>query len=318
MKRDLQQEGYSKAIDIWSIGCITATLLTNDLIFPYYDDMHGRANTALSTSQAENSWDINIVDHGERWSTIGRKAKAFVRGCLVLDESQRLTAKQALLDRWFTNKHYSAEMEAVYERAIQDWKPQTKSGNIVQFIDTTDVVPASSRPDHVERLAEEVKSRHFQNLPPPMPMMSAFALPNSRLAPQKRNRTPLPGIFEEFEADRVEVPASPSVTQLHNLFASPLHLPDLTQFSGATANEAMARFSIEDFAPPQTQLTIRQRLPNSLGDFNNSLTQSQLTLDDHSIPSFTIRDSVLDVDEGHFDSESLQTFQVPSAHAHPR
>ena len=305
MKRGLQQEGYSKAVDIWSIGCITATLLTGTLIFPHEEAANEYARST-SMGGGEHRWNLSIMDHGSEWLNIGRKAKSFIRDCLVLDESQRLTAKQALLHLWFTNKHYAADMEAAYERAIQDWKPRAKTDKLIEFIDTTHVVPVASRPEHVERLVDEVKSRHFQHMPPPATMMSEFRQSNTMTQPN-RIRTPLPAIGEDTSSDGIEVPATPSITQLHNLLATSLPDPGLTQFPMTSTNEPRRRFSIEDFAPPETQLSDPMSANSSI-TIIDSPTQSQWILDGLSLPILSNNNGwspVVNNVGGHADSADL-------------
>ncbi|KAK0936146.1 hypothetical protein LTR29_012244 [Friedmanniomyces endolithicus] len=150
------REGYGKAIDLWSVGCVAGLVLTGELL-PLHDD--GRS-TAPSQAQASTArWDLSFIDTAAAWQDVSRKAKAFVRGCLNIDEDERLNAEQALQHRWFTHKHYAAELEAAYRRAIQGWKPRTVKGSLVEFIDTSDII-VSDPPD--TRNAEETKSRHFQ------------------------------------------------------------------------------------------------------------------------------------------------------------
>ena len=228
------------------------------------------------------------MDTGEAWVNVGRKAKSLIRGCLVLDESQRLTAKQALLHPWFTNKHYAGDIEAAYQRAIQDWTPRERDANLVQFIDTTDAVPATARPEHVERLAEEVKSRHFQTT---APTAFTFFKTGAGVPQPKRARTPLPAISEEAEQDIIEVPASPRLPEHGCLFASPARVADTTHLPNEETQESLRRLPLEDFTLPCSQLTIIDpQLLASQQVGNDSVTQSQSTLDDSSPASLTPAD----------------------------
>ncbi|KAK1813110.1 hypothetical protein LTR12_012495 [Friedmanniomyces endolithicus] len=149
-------EGYGKAVDLWSVGCVAGLVLTGELL-PLHDD--GRS-TAPSQAQASTArWDLSFIDTAAAWRDISRKAKAFVRGCLNIDEDERLNAEQALQHQWFTHKHYAADLEAAYGRAVQDWMPRTVKGSLVEFIDTSDIIV----PDPQDtRDTEEAKSRHFQ------------------------------------------------------------------------------------------------------------------------------------------------------------
>ena len=326
MQDTLRANGYSKAIDIWSIGCITATLLTNDMIFhdiPYDDD--GVRCPDFSADGSAKQWDLSIIDHGPAWTTIGRKAKSFVRGCLVLDENQRLTAKQALLHPWFTNKHYAADLEAAYQRAIQDWRPKIASDNLIEFVNTTDALPANSRPEHIQRLADQVKSHHFEVLPPSMPNMLTFFQPNTLALPQKRARTPLPAISDDAEAETVQVSASPALSRCSTLHASPVRVTDSAQRHMKNTNTR--RLSIEDFAPPWTQAAFPPPTSVDPQETNDSLTQSQLMLDEPPSMNLTLQETKDDIADGRrvrfadtriCDTASLDVFGAPAAHAYPR
>ncbi|KAF2212005.1 hypothetical protein CERZMDRAFT_42444, partial [Cercospora zeae-maydis SCOH1-5] len=103
----LQVRGhYSKAIDIWSVGCVACALLAHDVLFP--DDGH---DTIRDLSKEDYDKRMEEFNSGEQWEHIGRRAKEFIRGCLEIDEEHRLTATQALDCEWFTHRHYRAEMD---------------------------------------------------------------------------------------------------------------------------------------------------------------------------------------------------------------
>ena len=280
MKRNLQEKGYSKAIDIWSIGCITATLLTNDMIFPHQANEYAVCQDETMSESSSGRWDLSIMDRGEAWIKVGRKARSFVRGCLLLDEGQRLTATDALLHPWFTNKHYAADIEAAYQRAIQDWTPRRKGGHLIEFIDTTDAMPATSelRPIH-----EETRSHHFQTAPPVAPMASSLFKAPAGMSQQKRVRTPLPAINEEVDRGVVQVSASPRSMQHENLCAETrLKSDGSTQLLAQESQDAIPQLSAESLEAPCFQSHIESPLLEMQGDANDSLTQSQVMLDELS------------------------------------
>ena len=252
MKKELRKEGYSKAIDIWSIGCIAALLLTNEHIFPPGADELDKKHAAHTNPAIPHHRDLGIMDYGEAWRTVGRKAKSFIRGCLVLDESERLTAKQALLHPWFTNKHYAADIEAAYRRAIQDWTPREKSDDLIEIMDTRDVAPAASMPAAVKNLAGEVKSHHFQIMPPDMPNCPAFTNSTFGLAQQPRARTLLPAIDDDLDEETI-VPESPHLTQNDNTFTSPIDVALPTQCLVNKWSGSMGPPGFQDLALPSSQ-----------------------------------------------------------------
>lgn len=147
MQQDLQDgSGYSKAIDMWSIGAVTAMLLTNQPIFP-----DGRELVSGMTTLSQFSSHLQVIDGGsEIWQRVGRRAKAFLKGCLTTHEEDRLTASEGLKHKWFTHPRYHAEFDAAYQRAIQDWKPRAEDPGLVEDIDTSDIP-----------IEHETRSRHF-------------------------------------------------------------------------------------------------------------------------------------------------------------
>lgn len=234
-------------------------------------DREGNLHPDLDTAAILALYDVSIIDHGEAWACISSKAKSFVRACLVLNESQRLPASQALLHKWFTSRHYAVEIEAAYQRAIQDWKPRTQSGNLIEDVDTTDAFPTDHSPKYAERIAKEVKSHYFDG-----PLRSMQKFPT---IPSKHVRTPLPAVSEDIEANAIEVPRSP--TQVHDsiLIASPTRVLDSTQRSRRADKNGTRRLSIEDLAPPLTQPPALPPMSFLTQEVNDSPTQSQYMLD---------------------------------------
>lgn len=287
LKRDLQKEtGYSKAIDMWSIGCIAATLLTNDLIFSDNGHNHAVANNEAGAQSMDERWGLGILDTSTIWQGISRKAKSFVRGCLNVDETARLTAKQALLHTWFTNKHYAAEIEAAYQRAIHDWKPRGKSGSLVEFIDTMDAVPLAERPGHVKRLVEETKSRHFPLHIGAKPPPNAFDPNQVYHPPPKQRHTPLPAIAEESEGDVVRTPSADDIVKQEALYVSSTCIPNSPLGKSHAARHSFEQLSIDNYAPIDTQAFLSETLPPPPPDWTDSVAQSQSMLDELSPPKY--------------------------------
>ena len=206
INRELRDKGYSKAIDIWSIGCLTATVLTNDLIFANETTESLRDLADPNGEGSSQRWNLTIIDRGPAWTSISRKAKSFIRGCLILDESERLTAKQALSHQWFTNRHYAEDLEAAYKRAIQAWSPRSYDGNLVEVIDTSDAVhKATAVSGHSTAETEMVKSQYFESLPPP-PKPSLFFKSAAAMSQHYAyNQPALTTQFEDNERETVPV-----------------------------------------------------------------------------------------------------------------
>ena len=269
LRQDLHKQGYSKAVDIWSIGCIAGLLLTSELLFPDAPD------EIDADESVPDLWDVSAIDNSNMWRTVGRKAKSFVKGCLELDEVKRLTAKQALIHPWFTNKHYAMEIEAAYERAIRDWRPREQPTNIVEIIDTSNVGRASTK------VAPGSSSHYFQGMPPPSTGLASFRTIAGQIQhPQETTQAAAHGGM--YNAAFAKVPALPKAAMHDFTFASPFRPTDITPLQHQPEIEVHERFSIEDFAPPLTQsfpALSASDVPTRIPD---SLTQSYSMLDEHS------------------------------------
>ncbi|PLB53663.1 Pkinase-domain-containing protein [Aspergillus steynii IBT 23096] len=116
-------QGYTKAVDLWSLGCVTFVLLTGDI--PFKDDFTGtsRLEVAQTTGLGQLEADFQRNHTGER-------AADFVRRLLVLNEMERMDVKQALGHDWFSNPAHKAEFDALYLRSIKNWKPRERNGEL--------------------------------------------------------------------------------------------------------------------------------------------------------------------------------------------
>ena len=140
--------GYSQAVDIWSVGCVTCTILSADVLFEPEN-----LRTGLSIEDYDRC--MERIDSGRDWILIHRRAKDFIKGCIDLDEETRLTATEALASEWFRHPNYRDDMDAAYKRAIADWKPKGHSeDDLIKHISTK----------YVEKpKAETVHSQYFDS-----------------------------------------------------------------------------------------------------------------------------------------------------------
>ncbi|PNS15366.1 hypothetical protein CAC42_625 [Sphaceloma murrayae] len=170
---DPSGDGYTSAVDLWSIGAITALLFTNQTInslFPrvsnasdssrQQDYLESSANIGgtildfddhlltqipasspperlrsaslpgenlhMSSASASTAfYDLTSIDDGQHevWGRISSSPKDFIKQLLVHDEVKRMNAEEALNHRWLTKRYYKDILDAVYCRAIKDWKP---------------------------------------------------------------------------------------------------------------------------------------------------------------------------------------------------
>lgn len=153
--------GYSRSVDMWSIGTIAALLLTGNSIFAGdQDDNDWESRQSKLRAAAE--CDLSVIDRNEGpWIHVGRRGKAFIKALLVLDESIRLTAKAALKHRWIDNPVYSVELNSIYKDVTASWKPRAPRSDLVRFIDTSHIESSTTfAPSQIES-TNLVQSRHF-------------------------------------------------------------------------------------------------------------------------------------------------------------
>ncbi|KAK5008395.1 hypothetical protein LTR28_004039 [Elasticomyces elasticus] len=184
-------QGYSKAVDMWSIGCITAALVTGDVIFTDKTDPKYDTDPSAVILNLAARCDLAIVDAGGSWEGIGHRAKDFVKRLLVLDEAKRMDVKQALEHPWFTNKYHAVEFEALYHRAIKNWKPRRKIFNVIEQINTSHLGQPAMDSELAEPGNHATRSRYFAPARPSLP-----AFPHLTASPITRMPTTLPLIAE--------------------------------------------------------------------------------------------------------------------------
>ena len=283
MKRTLPSKGYSKAIDMWSVGCVAATLLTSELVCPQDD---ADVEYATSSEPIHEKWNVNDLDERPLWAGISRKAKDFVKRCLAPEESMRMTASEALSSGWLTNKHYQKELQAVYDLSIADWKPRKQTGDLIMFLDTTAEVARSSLTGEV--LSGEVTSKHFQKasapvaMPPPAPRKAHPSVAATHQPPA------LPAMSRAAKASSQAAQSSPPQAYDPFSFASPVKATNFQSSFTPYINQGTAPLSIYNYLPPQTQSQYQTAPPLSLhghGHPSSCFGATQVRTTQDKIPS---------------------------------
>ena len=108
------------AADMWSIGIISALLLSGEFIFENPWNGYG-SPAAILNAAAE--CDLANLDHSPPWQTVNNLAKDFVRKLLILDEKVRLDVEQALEHGWFTDSKRRKCIQQQYEDVTRGWMP---------------------------------------------------------------------------------------------------------------------------------------------------------------------------------------------------
>ncbi|KAF2488710.1 kinase-like protein [Lophium mytilinum] len=192
-----RDQGYSASVDMWSVGCIVAVLLTGQNVFAGSEN-----DNRTGIVQLLSECNLSILDSGEVWKHVGHRPKDFIRKLLVLHEDRRMTATQALAHPWFTNEHHAAAFDALYENTIRDWQPPRKVFKMV------------------ERLVPEITS-HLGDNGLPKTFLPSSSSPNSQTISQgRRANTPLPTITEEHEMEHQGSSVSARLSSHPSVFAS--------------------------------------------------------------------------------------------------
>lgn len=188
-KAIIAKQGYSKSVDMWSIGSITVALLAG----PDFEQCRQEIVSTLA-SQC-NLGILNDEDH-EIWGNVGYWPRDFIKNLLVLHEESRITATKALSHPWFSNKYYGDALDALYERSILDWKPRRKVFRLVECISESFLDPAANGLTG-EKFSQEKISHYFPQSPQPIPAHDMQENFDSSLP--RRANTQLSCIAEENE-----------------------------------------------------------------------------------------------------------------------
>ncbi|OCK84006.1 kinase-like protein [Lepidopterella palustris CBS 459.81] len=259
-------QGYSKSIDMWSIGTITTALLTGDVIFNDRNHADWEYNSHEIILGLSSACDISILDSRPAWQKISHRPKDFIKNLLVLDETLRMTASQALAHPWFTNEYHAAEFEALYNRAVKDWQPRRKVFRVVEPIvfNTTSSLSDDGLPKGL--LRNEVVSKYFA---PPRQIPSELILLNTQDSSlSRRPNTPLPTIQEELETfDRGRSISPPFI----HCSDSPGMVDDLHGIDLGVAVDfppKVAECNISSIGSPLESMMLNQNVPRQLSEMD--------------------------------------------------
>lgn len=102
--KQLQKHFYSKAVDIWSLGCFLYTILCG--FPPFYDDDHH-----LLTSKILNG---DYVFLKPWWDEISLDAKDLICKMLTINPDERITIKEIWKHPWIKD-HYNAKSPSYFD-----------------------------------------------------------------------------------------------------------------------------------------------------------------------------------------------------------
>ncbi|KAI4236776.1 MAG: hypothetical protein LQ349_002330 [Xanthoria aureola] len=132
----VEQSGYTSAVDMWSVGCVTAAILIGRSAFATSQTSEGRQDSAAAAViAAAAKHDLHVLDDIEIWGDIGIRPKDFILRLLVLDEQARLTADQALMHDWFRQQGDGQAMLTRYNQAVDGWRPSWPGWDFKEELD---------------------------------------------------------------------------------------------------------------------------------------------------------------------------------------
>eukprot|EP00760_Papus_ankaliazontas_P018386 PhM_4_TR17473/c1_g1_i1/m.33060/K08794/CAMK1; calcium/calmodulin-dependent protein kinase I len=108
-----EMQGYTFAVDLWSVGVITYVLLCG--FCPFYDDNVAALFRAITQA--------NFTFPSPFWDNISADAKDFVRRLLVVNPEVRMDAEQALCHDWIVKNTRDTVMPSISEN-MRRFKPE--------------------------------------------------------------------------------------------------------------------------------------------------------------------------------------------------
>lgn len=192
-------EGYSKSVDMWSIGCITAVVLTGEAMFSGCTHPRYHENPRLVIVSLAAQCDLSVMEdmYHPWWGKVDPLPKDFIKRLLVLEEDDRMTASEALAHVWFSNDSYAEDLQDLYSRSIKDWRPRPTDSQLVERISRS--LPDLSvieLPGHA--MNQDTVSRFFH---PSEQHITQNIMQTLSASQHRRTDTPLPSIRDDYAND---------------------------------------------------------------------------------------------------------------------
>jgi calcium/calmodulin-dependent protein kinase I len=113
----LECAGYTKQIDMWSCGVIMYILLCG------YPPFYNESDAVLFETIMAGSYEF----HSPYWDNISTEAKDLIKKLLVVNPTERITAKQALKHEWFRVKSSSKKLHKDFKSELSRHNSKRKS-----------------------------------------------------------------------------------------------------------------------------------------------------------------------------------------------
>jgi serine/threonine protein kinase len=298
----LPEEGYSKSVDMWSVGSITAILLTGEYIFTHCTHTKVGEDSRQVIIDLAAQCDLSVLDdeYHPSWRHITHTPKDFIKRLLVLEENDRLTATEALAHVWFTNECYAKDLEDLCVRSIKDWRPRPASSQLVERISKSlPGLTAVGLPGHA--MNHQTVSHFFHPSEQQLTQEIMQTLSNSQ---HWRADTPLPSIRDDY-ANRRNDFASQIAPSSHET-GSAIHHPD-----SARSSDQQQRQHYDDWDKVQYGANHSDSMADANSEPFEATTQqeysgSENAVQDKSDPGFR----ELDQEGSHESAESLNNVQA--------
>ncbi|KAA6412182.1 MAG: CAMK kinase [Lasallia pustulata] len=190
INKTVPEQGYTKAVDMWSLGIVTSAVLTGRSIFVKTQASCQRRSSETAIIEAAAICNLQELDNSADWARISDQGKDFLKKLLVLDERERMTAVLALQHGWCMSKGCENNSGALYQHAIKTWKPRYRApidllADLDLYANAQKPYIKCSPPPKRKRAAKPIEP-HYQ---PPHQHLYQLVYP-------RRQHTALPSIAE--------------------------------------------------------------------------------------------------------------------------
>lgn len=136
-----RKEGYTLAADLWSLGVLTACILTGNSLIP-----HRELSQLSQVDIASRFLEIDDSRTRDQWISMGPRAQRFLRRLLTTDPANRMTVTEALNHSWFKKPHSEGILlEERYHKIIRFWKERNSDDQVIEYLPSWNQTPETEQ-----------------------------------------------------------------------------------------------------------------------------------------------------------------------------